>query len=155
MLVNKLVLRALKNALKLGMVAENPEAIPIIESVQPVIQVDEYRLVGVVKSLYGTLNLDVAPIGALVASYTCPTGKRAYLLSAVMDASTNASMIILGTEGSATDWGALTLRNNVEKHTFPQGSIWVDAGKSLGAYATDNIGDTAIAFGYLVVEVDW
>lgn len=157
MLVNKKVLAAMKIALNIGMVAENPQAIPIIEAIQPVVQVDDIKLTGQVKRL--KLSLAIAPgavvTNELVAGYTCPAGKRAYVMTANVAGTTGATQIAVGEEGSTTEWGALSLRVNAGGIVSPLGAVWVDAGDCLGLTGSNNAADSAVQFAYFVVEVDW
>jgi len=154
MIVNKKILSALTNALKLGLVAENPEAIPLYHSIQPVILVNDRAMVGTIKMANLPLNLDF-PGATMQAAYTCPTGKRAYVMSAAMLPTVGDSSIIVSS-AAGTDLGPLTVTQAATPFfTMPLGEVWLPAGYLLGGQLTDNIGDVAVYFRYVIVEVDW
>lgn len=154
MFINAKVLHALQNALKIGMVAESPEAIPLIESVQPVVLVNDRALTGVLARATINCNLDVAG-EILVAAYTCPAGKRSYISSVFHESGTGATQIAVGTAGSSTLLEKLTALSVGDKFIVPYGQIWLDAGESLGGISNDNGADGAIPVSFGVVEVPW
>lgn len=156
MLVNKQVLSALKNALKLGMVAENPEAIPIIEAIQPVVQVEDVKLIGTLLSLTVEINLQTdLENDEFVPAYTCPGGKRAYIMHAGKKATVGSTAISIGKAGSVTDYADISEFTGDPIIVFPMGEIWLDAGKSIGCVETKQAGDDAVKVSYVIVEVDW
>lgn len=157
MLANKEVLSALKNALKIGMVAENPQAIPILESIQPVVPVLDYQLTGEIVMDSATMDLYTGTANyELVPAYTCPGGKRAYVYSCYIEDTVAHTAIAAGTPNSLTEYGTLSLAGTAEKLVEPRGGLWLEAGQCIGAYSESRAGgDTSILFNYIVVEVDW
>ena len=155
MLVNKKVLSALTNALQLGVVPTNPEAIPLIPSIQPVVLVDDVKLVGVIKGVSIALNLDTTA-GIIVAGYTAPAGKRAYVVTAFMKETVGTSAIAVNFAGDGG--GEARLTDEAAAATFwseSRGETWLTAGSYIGGVATDNIGDVSVDFRAVIVEVDW
>ena len=153
MLVNKEVLSALTNALKLGIIPTTPEAIPLLPSVQPVVLVDDKALIGTMYMLSANLNLDIAA-GTLVPAYTCPTGKRAYIIVCSMQKTTGESQILVGVVGAGN--AALSPRRTAEEfYSEPMGNVWLSAGESIGGSSTDDIADTVINCRTIIVVVDW
>ncbi|MBA7544194.1 hypothetical protein ES705_36546 [subsurface metagenome] len=156
MLVNKKVLSALKNALNIGMVPENPEAIPIIESVQPVVQVDDIKLTGTI--IHDTVTIDMytaVAVDELVPCYTCPSGKRAYIIHAWIEATVSQAQIVIGLAGSTTEYAPLSMTNQSEKLAEMLAAVWIEAGQSLGERSNRQAADTAEDMAYIIVEVDW
>lgn len=158
MFINKKVLAALTNALKIGMVADNPQAIPLIESVQPVVQVDDMKLVG--QLITGSLVLDLHDGGAIILNelvpfYTAPSEKRAYILCAGKAYTAGQNAIAVGLAGSTTDHGDISVYKAGPDTVFPLGTIWCDPGRSIGIQGDHNATDLTIRCNYVVVEVDW
>lgn len=147
--INNPVLTELRNALKLGQVPDSPEAIQLLDTVQPVVLIPDWRLIGVLVSGQATLNLDVA-LYAHAPAYTCPSGKRAYILLIGKGITTGASCQQLKIGGVEINIEAILTAVSIDSY---DGTLWLEAGDSLGLRGTDNIGDTARTCDYMVVEV--
>lgn len=158
MLVNKKVLAALKNALNIGMVADNPQAIPLIESIQPIVPVNDIKLTGTLIAL--NVDIDLFVGGAvltdqLVPAYTCPSGKRAYLMHVGNAVTVSWCALAIGEAGSVTNHADISEYTMVTTFVTPLGEIWLEAGESVGLRGNHQAADTAIRVSYVVVEVDW
>jgi len=157
MIVNKKVMSAMTNALKLAEIADNPEAVELIPNIQPVILVNAMEQVGTLIDTSATLDMfTTVAVDELVPAYTCPAGKRAYIISASIGATVSIKQIVQGLAGSTTDYGPLTayLAGATTLFALATGH-WLNAGRSLGVRSNRQAADTAIPFSYIVVEVDW
>lgn len=148
MYINIALLGKLKNQLQLATQPTSQESIPIIENVQPTIDVLDF-FPGAVDMADESLDLTVA-VGTLVAAYTVPTGKRALLLFGQKGATTG-SVAMKVWKADLTSVTLIAGSTAVQYFTFPANS-YLDAGMSFGLRSAENGADGAIACSLWYIE---